>query len=1100
MGRRLSSGLVISLALKSLRQRLGLSLVCISACAIAVASLGASLGVGDALETELARLARARRGQATDVLLFPRPLSAAVSARAAELPGRAAAVYDERGRTRIPEGPHIESTVLGIDDSYTALHGLPFPAPRGREAYLSAALAEVLGVKVGETVLVDVPKARALSASLLFGDRSGAQATVRLRVAKILGPAEGGEFTLRPTPDLPRVVYASVAVLASAISTDEFEEKSEPPSIANRLLLRAQDASDRESWPKRVVDALTLEDFGLRISTTALGTVVHAAEATITPDLEAGVRKALAAPPREALAYLATGIDLGSTSVPYSVVMGLSAEELQARSGSSAPAAGGRSLWLSEWAARDLAAKAGSRITLLFDLWREAGRLEPQSVDFTVAGIVPNARAAEDRALVPTYPGISDAKSLGEWDPPFPIELARIRPKDEEFWKEYGPSPKAYLDISTARELFGDSGSRLTTLFTKGADEATMSRDVLKHLREGAPPFIVQDLASASGASSALDFGAYFAGFSALLIMSALLVAAAFVRFLFETRSRELGVLRMCGWNASDVRRLCIAEASLLSALGAVVGLVLTPLVSLGLQQILKPVWARGVSESPALVTAESLIASTVVGFLLSVAALILALRTTLRREPLDLLLSREGEVAGNSRGRTAWLPAGAALLFIGVVALIQTGRLPEGPGFFLVGGCALAFGLGLLRRWALGTRGGSPGSPVRVGLRGLRFRPARVLFVATLLSSATFVVFAVSSFAKRDTSDRSPSGPRGGFDLFVETSGPVFDDIATPEGRLRSGLGDAQSRLGRTPISRFRLREGEDTSCLNLYAPTNPRLLGVEKAFRDLGRFPFAASIATTEAEKANPWTLLLPASGLGREVPAIVDANSLQYVLHKSLGDTMDILDGHGKPLRLKFVASLKETALRSEILIAEEAFETYFPQAEGYRVFLVEAPATEGEIAQALRDAWRDRGALVSSLADRLARYYEVENTYLASFQWLGALAAALSTLTLIAVSARSVFERRAEWFVLRTSGFAPADLRVIVASEVAALALASVSIGAIAAAIALLPLPRASQPALVLTLLFPAICLLATAAATFGAFKVLENPRVNRPAIG
>ncbi len=1092
---------MISLALKSLRQRLGLSLVCIFACAIAVASLGAALGVGDALETELERLARARRGQATDVLLFSRPMSASVLARVAEFPGRAAAVYDERGRTRIPEGPHIESTVLGIDDRYTALHGLPFPAPQGREAYLSAALAEVLGVKVGETVLVDVPKARALSASLLFGDRSGAQATVRLRVAKILGPAEGGEFTLRPTPDLPRAVYASAVVLASAISSDQSEERAEPPSIANRLLVRAQDASDRESWPKRVVDALTLEDYGLRISTAAVGTVVHASEATITPDLEAGVRKALEAPPREALAYLATGIDLGKTSVPYSVVMGLSVEELQARSGSTSPRPpGSRTLWLSEWAARDLSAKPGSLITLHFDLWREAGRLEPQSVEFTLAGVVPDTRAGEDRALVPTYPGISDAKSLGEWDPPFPIELARIRPKDEDFWKKYGPSPKAYLDISTARELFGDSGSRLTTLFTKSADEATLSRDALQRLREGAPPFIVQDLASASGASSALDFGAYFAGFSALLIMSALLVAAAFVRFLFETRSRELGVLRMCGWNASDVRRLCITEASLLSALGALVGLALTPLVSLGLQQILKPVWARGVSESPALVTAESLAASTVLGFVLSVVALIVALRTTLRREPLDLLLSREGEVAEKPRNRAAWLPAGAALLFIVAVALIQTGRLPEGPGFFLVGGCALAFGLGLMRRWALGTRGGSPASALRVGLRGLRFRPARVLFVATLLSSATFVVFAVSSFAKRDTSDRTPSGPRGGFDLFVETSGPVFDDIATPQGRLRSGLGDAEGPLARTPISRFRLREGEDTSCLNLYAPTNPRLLGVEKSFRDLGRFPFAASLASTETEKANPWTLLLPPSGLGQEVPAIVDANSLQYVLHKSLGDTMDILDGHGKPLRLKFVASLKETALRSEILIAEEAFETYFPQAEGYRVFLVEAPAAEGEIAQALRDAWRDRGALVSSLADRLARYYEVENTYLASFQWLGALAAALSTLTLIAVAARSVFERRAEWFVLRTSGFAPTDLRVIVASEIAALALASVSIGAIAAAIALLPLPRASHPALVLTLLFPAICLLATAAATFGAFKVLENPRVNRPAIG
>ncbi len=1070
--------------------------------ALAVASLGASLGVGDALEKELERLARTRRGRATDVLVFPRPLSAEVVARVGELGDRAAAVYDERGRARIPEGPHIESTVLGIDDGFTALHRLPFKAPRGREAYLSQPLATALGVSAGETVLLDLPRARALSASLLFGDRSGAQATVRLKVAKILGSSEGSEFTLRPSPDLPRTVFASFDVLAEAVSIAGSENAFRLSPLANRILFQSPDPAGKDALARRVLESLALEDFGLRTSTTSLGVVVHSSEATISQALESSIRASLAAKPQEALAYLATGIDLGKTSLPYSVVMGLSPEELKARSGSDALASSNpRGIWLSEWAARDLSAKPGATVTLRFDLWREAGRIEPQAAELTVVGIVPDDKAAIDRALVPTYPGISDAASLGEWDPPFPIELARIRPKDEVFWKRYGPSPKAYLDIATARELFGDSGSRLTTLFVAGVTETDVERDVLRRLREGVPPFTIRNLASTSGASSALDFGAYFGGFSALLIMSALLVAAAFVRFLFETRARELGVLRMCGWTAGEVRRLCVTEASLLSALGALLGLVLVPLVSLGLQQILRPVWARGVSESPALATLESLVASTVLGFVMSVAALVLALRLTLKREPLDLLLGREGEAAGRrSAGRTAVLPAEAAIVFGLAALLIRTGRLPEGPGFFLLGGCALAFGLGLMRVWALGTGGNAPASPLRVGLRGLRFRPARVLFVATLLSSATFVVFAVSSFAKRDTSDRSPKGPRGGFDLFVETSGPVFDDLATPEGRLRAGLGDAEGPLGRTALSRFRLREGEDTSCLNLYAPRNPRLLGVEKSFRDLGRFSFASSLGRTEAEKANPWILLMGEPGTFKDVPAIVDANSLQYVLHKKLGETMDIVDGHGRPLRLRFVAALKETALRSEILIAEEAFVTYFPQAEGYRVFLAEAPSGEGEIAQALRDAWRDRGALVSNLADRLARYYEVENTYLASFQWLGALAAALSTLTLVAVAARSVFERRAEWFVLRTTGFAPGDLRVIVASEIAALAVASVSIGALSAAIALLPLPRASHPALVLTLLFPAICLLATAAATLGAFKVLEDPGASRPAIG
>jgi putative ABC transport system permease protein len=1094
---------LLGLALKSLRERLGVSLVCVFACAIAVASLGASLGVGDALEKELERLARARRGAATDVLLFPRPLSPAVLARVAELSGTAAAVYDDRGRARVPEGPHIEATVLGIDDRFPALHGLPFKAPQGREAFLSQALAQALGVTVGETVLVDLPRGRALSASLLFGDRSGAQATARLKVARILTPAEGGDFTLRPSPDLPRTIFASAEALAQVVLEDDSKERSLPPPIANRVLLRAQGPGERDALTQSVASSLTLADFGLRVGESPLGAVVHSSEATIAPGLEASIREAAASGPQEALAYLATGIDHGEASVPYSVVMGLSLEELEARAEGRAPSTTepARRLWLSEWAARDLAVKPGATLTLRFDLWREAGRLEAQSVEFTLAGIVPDAKAGTDRALVPSYPGISDAKSLGEWDPPFPIELSRIRPKDEDFWKRYGPSPKAYLEIATARELFGESGSRLTTLFAKGEDATALGRGVLDRLRAGTPPFTRQDLASASSTSSALDFGAYFAGFSAMLILSALLVAAAFVRFLFETRARELGVLRMTGWTAAEVRRLCITEAALLSALGTVAGLALVPLVSLGLRQILEPVWARGVSESPALVTVASLALSAGLGFVLSVAALVLALRATLRREPLDLLLSREGGDALNARTRrTERLPAAAAFLFIVAIALVRNGALPEGPGFFLVGGCALTFGLGLMRRWVFVTSAEAPADAVRIGLRGLRFRPTRVLFVATLLSSATFVVFAVSSFARHDTSDRTPRGPRGAFDLLVETSGPVFDDLTTPEGRTRAGLGDADGPLAGTRLSRFRLREGEDTSCLNLYAPRNPRILGVEESFRDLGRFAFAASLGQTEAEKANPWTLLLKESEVSKEVPAIVDANSLQYVLHKKLGDTMEIMDGHGRPLLLRFVASLKETALRSEILIAEEAFSIHFPEAEGYRVFLVEAPAGEAAIAEALRNAWRDRGALVSSLADRLARYYEVENTYLASFQWLGALAAALSTLTLVAVAGRSVFERRAEWFVLRTAGFAPRDLRVIVASEIAALAIGSVSIGALAAATALLPLPRASHPALVLTLLFPAVCLLATAVATLAAFKVLENPRVNRPSVG
>ena len=51
-------------------------------------------------------------------------------------------------------------------------------------------------------------------------------------------------------------------------------------------------------------------------------------------------------------------------------------------------------------------------------------------------------------------PGISDADTLGDWDPPFPIDLKRVRPVDEAYWKEYRTTPKAFIPFAAGRELW----------------------------------------------------------------------------------------------------------------------------------------------------------------------------------------------------------------------------------------------------------------------------------------------------------------------------------------------------------------------------------------------------------------------------------------------------------------------------------------------------------------------------------------------------------------------------------------------------------------------------------------------------------------------
>ena len=81
--------------------------------------------------------------------------------------------------------------------------------------------------------------------------------------------------------------------------------------------------------------------------------------------------------------------------------------------------------------------------------------------------------------------------------------------------------------------------------------------------------------------------------------------------------------------------------------------------------------------------------------------------------------------------------------------------------------------------------------------------------------------------------------------------------------------------------------------------------------------------------------------------------------------------------------------------------------------------------------------------------------MENTYLATFQALGALGLLLGTLGVGAVLARNVLERQREWGLLRAVGYEPGHLRRLVISESAVLVLGGLAIGTFSAAVAVAP---------------------------------------------
>ena len=123
-----------------------------------------------------------------------------------------------------------------------------------------------------------------------------------------------------------------------------------------------------------------------------------------------------------------------------------------------------------------------------------------------------------------------------------------------------------------------------------------------------------------------------------------------------------------------------------------------------------------------------------------------------------------------------------------------------------------------------------------------------------------------------------------------VESLLPIVHDPNTPEGREALNLFDLDPSVTLEP---FRLLPGDDASCLNLYEPRNPRILAPRDSFIAAGRFAFQNSLASDPEDAANPWRLLHRIEPDGA-VPVIADANSMTYVLHRSLGETLVITRG--------------------------------------------------------------------------------------------------------------------------------------------------------------------------------------------------------------
>jgi hypothetical protein len=451
--------------------------------------------------------------------------------------------------------------------------------------------------------------------------------------------------------------------------------------------------------------------------------------------------------------------------------------------------------------------------------------------------------------------------------------------------------------------------------------------------------------------------------------------------------------------------------------------------------------------------------------------AIYFVLRRFARRSARDLLGGLEPLSITPARSwdrPAAWLAAAAAISLLGWGMTSANGR---SPGIFFGAGSLLLIGLLLFVRSQL-RRAHLPEVPritmLNLAWTSLTRRRSRTVAAISLLATGSFLVVAVSAFHRSETQPGNKSSGTGGFSLIAESALPVFEDLSQSN-RLAQFL----SEPFHGSIVPLRTRAGDDASCLNLDRARRPRLLAVRPSAL-AGRFTFQA--AAPGLDRSLGWGLLT--NQLAADViPAIGDAESIQWALGKKLGDLLDYEDEAGRRFQIRLVASVSSSILQGSLVVDEAAFRSRFPSAGGWRMFLIDTPPTERAADRNnLSSAFADFGWEIEPAADRLASFHGVQNTYLGAFGVLGGLGLLLGTAGLAIILIRNVLERRAELAWLLAAGFRPGDVRHLVFLEHAFVLGIGLVIGTATAALAVIPAfltPGTSVPWLILALVLSTV---------------------------
>ncbi|MCC9657633.1 FtsX-like permease family protein [Rhodopirellula halodulae] len=774
---------------------------------------------------------------------------------------------------------------------------------------------------------------------------------------------------------------------------------------------------------------------------------------------------------------------------------------------------------INDWTADRLGAKPGDSVRVFFyEPEVENGREVERSFDATITQVVPvtipskpyrrNREAVFDESitpyndpnLTPDVPGVTDQASIGDWDLPFQLERDIDR-EDDQYWNEQRLTPKAFVPLAVGQKQFGSRFGETTGLRLDpklASDMPGLRADILEATRTvqaelGWTPRLIQaeQLAASKGTT---PFDGLFLALSFFVILAAVMLIALLLRLGVLQRLSEFGTLLAIGFTPGRVMRLALSETAVTAAIGTLLGILGGVAYAWGVLWALRSWWVGAVTV-PFLqfhATPLSIGLGGVLGWLVCMMTAVWTLRFLLKLNPSSLVggritdttsaMGKRVKPSTNGTGSRVQMIAWA-LVILAVVAAIAgaMGGGQQAAGGFVAAGMLLLIAMLIgvhqfIRRKRTASTSETNAGEVNLASRTLnglaaanaRRSPLRSTLAIGLVATAAFLILSISVFRLSPTREGT-----GGFDLIGQTAQPLHQDLRAEDirsellGRDADLLAEAAVR-----VVPFRMKSGDDASCNNLYQAMRPTVIGLSPD-DSLDGFGWAGMAGET-AEAT--WQMLdVPASGTADDpVPVVIDQNTAMWSLQMRSGiGEVKAFTYDADPIHFRVVGLLAGSVLQGKLIVGEQAFENVFPRSTGYQYFLfaiggdqqnadtvstmndAQDIETIDQVSEVLESRLVDAGMDVQRADRVLEGLLAVQNTYLRTFQSLGALGLLLGTIGLAVAQLRSVLERRGELAVMRAVGFSRQRLAALVLGENTFLLALGIGCGAVTALLAVLP---------------------------------------------